>query len=386
MDKSGGTYNGSIYVVWADAKNADPDIYLIKGTPGINGTISWSSGIRVNDDPVGNGKDQWLPWVNVALDGTVNIVYYDSRNGTNNLLTEVYVASSIDGGQTFQNYEVSSTPFTPIAIPGYASGYMGDYIGIVSTQGKAFPFWMDNRNGTYQVYTAKVSTLTQLTLKQNYEDGTVISGSTIGRWDGYNFTSYPPNSTINISTGNTEVLRGDQSIYTGQKYNKWIKGTTNEQDVTNHHLFPIASGFPSSVTSQFATTYSGITIKTSLDGTSFSGGSIQFKDPWLIDYPDPNYGNNKRNRGMDNNGADKLEFKSRTSPFYPDYSTSYNGDIYQGVFIGQNPLHSMLIYLYTLSKPLHRRQYTYKVKTDSSISKIGMPTRLAALHFSIVVI
>ena len=59
------------------------------------------------------------------------------------------------------------------------------------------------------------------------------------------------------------------------------------------------------------------------------GLQISFKDPWLKDYPDPQYGNTKRNRGMD------APFKQRTSPFYPDFTTSYNGDVYKGVFLNQ---------------------------------------------------
>ena len=64
-------------------------------------------------------------------------------------------------------------------------------------------------------------------------------------------------------------------------------------------------------------------------------GRDKFKDPWLIDYPDPDYGNDKRNRGMKSSGPDALIFKKRPSPFSPDYTTSYDGDVYQGVFLNQ---------------------------------------------------
>jgi hypothetical protein len=68
-------------------------------------------------------------------------------------------------------------------------------------------------------------------------------------------------------------------------------------------------------------------ITTFLSGAA--GGTIQFKDPWLIDFADPDFGNELRNQGME------APFKQRTAPFNPDFTTSYNGDVYQGVFTGQ---------------------------------------------------
>ena len=58
---------------------------------------------------------------------------------------------------------------------------------------------------------------------------------------------------------------------------------------------------------------------------------FNFKDPWLIDYKDPAHGNNRRNRGMDD-----AIFWNRPSPFFPDYSTLYDGYTYKGAFLNQN--------------------------------------------------
>jgi len=85
-------------------------------------------------------------------------VFYDSRNDENNQLTEVWVAQSSDGGETFTNFRVSDYAFTPYPIPN--TNYMGDYLGITSKAGEAYPCWCDNRDpsGIYQVYMDIVNT------------------------------------------------------------------------------------------------------------------------------------------------------------------------------------------------------------------------------------
>lgn len=44
-----------------------------------------------------------------------------------------------------------------IVAPNIAAGYAGDYIGITAFGGRAYPIWMDNRNGTWQLYCSPVT-------------------------------------------------------------------------------------------------------------------------------------------------------------------------------------------------------------------------------------
>lgn len=167
-------------------------------------------------------------------------------------------------------------------------------------------------------------TLTSLdvTVNQKRENGVVIQNSTVHRWlSGLNiFDGFPTPGPINTSAFTTETLRGLQDIIPDpyEKYNHWKVNNNIVNDVTNHHSFSI---MPSTavLTSQLIKTYNNITINNKAEaGDLFDFGNVQFKDPWLIDYPDPLFGNNLRNRGMKETGDDKLEFKSRPSPFYPN--------------------------------------------------------------------
>jgi len=76
-------------------------------------------------------------------------VWYDSRE-TSNDSAGVYMASSFDGGTTFNNYRVNDQNFKPKPIPGLAGGYQGDYIGVAAFNDVAYPYWADDRTGNYQ--------------------------------------------------------------------------------------------------------------------------------------------------------------------------------------------------------------------------------------------
>jgi hypothetical protein len=157
IDKSGGTRNGWIYIVTAEKglapAGSDPDIILHRST---DGGTSWSSGIRVNQDSLSNGKDQYMPCIIVDPNGGVNVVYYDNRNTTADS-TQVYVSRSIDGGTTWFDFQVSDHTFKPASISGLATGYQGDYIGITDgANGTIWPYWADNISGIYQAWITKV--------------------------------------------------------------------------------------------------------------------------------------------------------------------------------------------------------------------------------------
>ena len=105
-----------------------------------------------------------------------------------------------------------------------------------------------------------------------------------------------------------------------------------KSDVKNFHSFQITP-LTNILTSKFEPTHTGVTIKTSLEGTEATGGEVIFYDPWFIDYEDIPYDSQLRNRGM----TDAYP-RQRTSPFYPNSTTQYEyGQKYNGEFLDQDP-------------------------------------------------
>ena len=153
---------GTLYLVWADERNGDADILLARST---DGGQTWSATVRVNDDPVGNGKDQFQPQLAVAPNGVVSVMFFDRRNDSNNFLIDVYLAQSTDGGQTFHaNVRVSSAasdPSVDAPVPNDGSNvsFFGDYQGLAADNHFAHVFWNDTRTGSQQIFTAAMPSI-----------------------------------------------------------------------------------------------------------------------------------------------------------------------------------------------------------------------------------
>ncbi len=143
-----------LYIVYAadpditDVGNGpdEADIFFIKSTDGGN---TWGQAERVNDDLTQN--DQILPWVDVKLDGTVDIAWYDRRNDVadapaGDLYWDVYLAKTTDDGNTFStNVQINDQSFlTPLR--GMGEPWMGEYLGLSV-----------DANTAYVVFTSSVS-------------------------------------------------------------------------------------------------------------------------------------------------------------------------------------------------------------------------------------
>jgi hypothetical protein len=149
-DVSNGPHRGTIYVNWTDQRNGtnDTDVWLVKST---DGGISWSAPARVNNDTT--HTQQFFTWMNIdQATGYLYFVFYDRRNYTDNQ-TDVYMARSIDGGSTFQNFKISQAPFAPVS-----NIFFGDYTNLSVASGIIRPIWTRLDAGNLSIWTALVDT------------------------------------------------------------------------------------------------------------------------------------------------------------------------------------------------------------------------------------
>jgi len=148
-DVSNGPFHGTIYINWSDERNGtnDHDIWLSKS---IDGGETWSAPKRVNNDSPGNM--QFFSWMTIdQTTGYLYFVFYDRRNYNNNQ-TDVYLAVSKNGGETFRNFKISESPFTPSK-----GRFMGDYNNISAVNGIIRPIWTRMDSGLTSIWTALIN-------------------------------------------------------------------------------------------------------------------------------------------------------------------------------------------------------------------------------------
>jgi len=149
-DNSQGPYRGNIYINWTDQRKGrnDTDVWLVKST---NGGSNWGPPKRVNDDPP--GKHQFFTWLTVdQTNGYLYCVFYDRRNhDESELLTDVYMAVSTDGGESFTNFKISESPFEPDG-----DIFYGDYINLTAHNNIIRPIWTRMDGSALSLWTAIV--------------------------------------------------------------------------------------------------------------------------------------------------------------------------------------------------------------------------------------
>jgi hypothetical protein len=124
-----------LYVTWSDYRNGDLDIFCSTST---DGGKKWSEPVRVNNDPVHDGADQFFQWLAVdPVDGSANVIFYDRRGDPKGRTQTVTLARSTDGGQSFQNYAWTTEAFEAGGV------FFGDYSGIAAYGGRVYGVWTE---------------------------------------------------------------------------------------------------------------------------------------------------------------------------------------------------------------------------------------------------
>lgn len=137
--------SGTIYVNWSDQRNGtdNTDVWLIKST---DEGKNWTKPIRVNDD--NSERHQFFTWMTIdQSSGYLYFVFYDRRNHSNDS-TDVYLAMSNDGGNSFINRKISESPFLPDK-----DIFFGDYTNITAHNGIIRPIWTRLNGGKLSIWT-----------------------------------------------------------------------------------------------------------------------------------------------------------------------------------------------------------------------------------------
>ncbi|QDU19299.1 FG-GAP-like repeat-containing protein [Urbifossiella limnaea] len=188
-DSSFGSYSrfgGRLYAVFTGGGGTNTNIFL---TSSDDNGASWTAPVQVNDDRASDSftegvRTQYQPTVTVdPTNGMVVVMWFDARNDASNSRVQTYIATSIDGGETFSlNQSVNEEKTAIDAVTGrtvvleqvptnvngqpvygtglFQYGGVGIRQSLLAYGGVIQPFWSGNRNtnalGESGIFTAKV--------------------------------------------------------------------------------------------------------------------------------------------------------------------------------------------------------------------------------------
>ncbi|MGQ0720724.1 MAG: FlgD immunoglobulin-like domain containing protein [Candidatus Eiseniibacteriota bacterium] len=314
VDRSGGPNHGAIYVAWTNQgvpgiNVGDPDIYVVKST---NGGASFGTAVRVNQDAGTNS--QWFPWlVCDQATGNLAITFYDRRDDLSNTQARVYMATSVDGGATWEDFAVSDVAHTPVPISGLAFGYSGDYIGLAVQDGHAYPAFCDNRTGNYLTYVSPILLAEPLdpnppTGVTAFSDYTTPTSVDVDWTDATTFVGGAPlvDFSVDVLRDNVLITNVDQGIETfadgglvdGQQYQYTLRTRDDVSDslsaAVNVTVFAGGSPTPAAPTGlscladTTSATLSWTNPSTQTDGTTlddFAGVRVYRNASFLVELP-----------------------------------------------------------------------------------------------------
>jgi hypothetical protein len=189
VDPGSEAFKDRVYIVWPDAKDGRTDVLLAYST---DKGKTWSKPRRVNDDRAAAdpaaGPHTLLPVVAVNRQGVVGVSWYDRRDSADNLGWWVRFTASQDGGDTFlpsvrvseaanqyagrEQWSVGagvigggsteeSRRSKTLTLSAYVNPFIyngGHTTGFAADAAGGFhPFWIDNRTGVSQIWTASVA-------------------------------------------------------------------------------------------------------------------------------------------------------------------------------------------------------------------------------------
>lgn len=149
-----GLHKGRLILCWSDQREG-PDNTDVLTKFSDDGGKTWSKARVVNDDST--KTHQFLPWMTVDdSTGFVYVLFYD-RRAYDDEHTDVYIAVSTDGGITYKNTKISTSPFRPVE-----QAFFGDYINVDAVGGLIRPIWTRYDEGRLSIWTAIIDAHTLL--------------------------------------------------------------------------------------------------------------------------------------------------------------------------------------------------------------------------------
>ncbi len=145
-DLGAGAHSGSVYVAWTDATAATTHTPAsnharIQVAYSRNGGNTWAVTTPHATADASN-VDRYHPWLGVAGDGSVHVIYYDTSRDVDRNGVDLFWSRSSDGAQTWATPQRLTSVLSPNIIDGFE---WGDYNGMDVVGTRLLAIYTDNR-------------------------------------------------------------------------------------------------------------------------------------------------------------------------------------------------------------------------------------------------
>jgi len=198
-------------LLYPTAENNDIDIFMRES---IDGGLTWSSSIRVNDDPINNGKIQDLVWADFNEEGDIIVSWRDRRNGADSTYltsSEIWAAYRDKDSTNFEsNFQITDqlVDFDSILLE---AG--NDFMGINLIGDDIHVTWGDPRTNRLNIWYQKMTL-----------EGTISSTFDISNATQFKLYPNPSNTFLNIEADDVKEI---------EVYNTLGELVTTIQNITN---------------------------------------------------------------------------------------------------------------------------------------------------------
>ena len=159
-DPTVASHGGITLVAWADYRDHASRIYYVRSTDGGN-TWSAPSGEPLLAQSFPSTVHHVMPQMVVDAAGVFGCVYYEFGPKPTDMLIDVVLSLSFDGGMTFGRDVLTDQPWNPAVDAPWSHGdsavtFIGDYMGLDASPQGFQPLWTDTRTGIQELFTATV--------------------------------------------------------------------------------------------------------------------------------------------------------------------------------------------------------------------------------------
>ncbi len=156
IDNSPSQFHGSLFYVFADkSKDTDTDVWFLRSH---NLGDNWTTALQIAGDSV-KSQNQFMPAISVDITtGIIYIAYY-SKGNTAEDLADVYLAYSVDNGNSFKYKKLNEESF-------FLSGNIGEHIALDAYRGNIAVAWTTVSDTKRQVEATVIKQADIITLPQ----------------------------------------------------------------------------------------------------------------------------------------------------------------------------------------------------------------------------